>query len=151
MASVWQCGPLTRPRLCTLPLPTGAAAPSHLHPVYRASSYLAASGGVTGAFSVSSPPDCHESSVKSPHRLSRRPPRKLTRLGRREGWVEPSLVGTCFFCVCVCAATVSLSHPSCCVWGSDIIKSRCRPPVFVCFCLFFFPASTFAYKHFAMF
>lgn len=84
MASVWQCGPLTLSRLSRLgmlPLPTGAAAPSHLHPVCRASSYLAASGGATGAFSVSSPQDCHESSVKSPHRLSCRPLRKLTQLG----------------------------------------------------------------------
>lgn len=143
LASVWQCVPLRRSRLSLLCThsPAGAAGPSHLRPVCRASSNLAASGGATGAFSVSSPQDCHESS----HRLSCRPPRKLTRPGG--GGVTP--VGTCFF-VCVYAATVSLSHPSRCVRGSDIIKSGRRPPVFVCFCLFF-STSTFTYNILANF
>lgn len=146
LASVWQCVPLRRSRLSRLCThsPAGAAGPSHLRPVCRASSNLAASGGATGAFSVSSPQDCHESSVKSSHRLSCRPPRKLTRPGG--AWGGDAGGDVFFLCVCVCAATVSLSHPSRCVRGSDIIKSGRRPPVFVCFCLFlFFSTSTFTY------
>lgn len=152
LASVWQCVPLRRSRLSRLCThsPVGAAGPSHLRPVCRASPNLAASGGATGAFSVSSPQDCHESSVKSSHRLSCRPPRKLTRLwgvGGRGGEGGADAGGDVFFSLCVfvlrqCHCLTQVA--GCCVRGSDIIKSGRRPPVFVCFCLFF-STSTFTY------
>lgn len=114
LASVWQCVPLRRPRLSRLCThsPAGAAGPSHLRPVCRASSNLAASGGATGAFSVSSPQDCHESSVKSSRRLSCRPPRKLTRPGGGRG----DAGGDVFFflCVCLCCDGVTVSPKSLC-------------------------------------
>lgn len=146
MASVWQCVSLTQSRLS----PTGAAAPSHLHPVCPASSCVAAGGGATGAFSVGSPQDRHESSVKSPHRLPRRPPRKLTRPARR-GRVGGAGGGgdtLFFFCVSVLRQCHRLAQVA--VRGSNLIKSGFCPSVFVCFYIFFSPpASTFAFGNLA--
>lgn len=77
-------------QLCTNS-PSGSSGLSHLLSVCWASSNLAASNGVTGALSVSSPLDCQKSSVRSPYWLAHRAPRKLTRLGRDWHWQEPFL------------------------------------------------------------
>lgn len=120
VASVWQCELTVS--LTDISDPASSARTALLAPlvclicsVCWASSNLAASNGATGALSVSSPLDCHKSSVRSPYWLARRAPRKLTRLGRDWHWQEPFFI---FCCDSITVTQTILCNPCQSVRGS---------------------------------